>query len=86
MTFRDHIARADAWKRYALRLRDLRFDAEVLADDARSEAVAIEIGGCSRCAALREEIQDLERDAREEARGAYGEGYQRGREDSGDGY
>jgi hypothetical protein len=79
-------ARAEAWKRYALRQMELREQAEIRADDAVGAAVAVEIGGCQGCADLREENRELQREARDEARGAYGEGYARGRDDAGEDY
>jgi len=76
---RDHAARAEAWKRYAFRqvaraeeMHDRWQDAEMYGIRAENEI-------------RNEAIREMERDAREDARGAYAEGYWRGCEDGGEG-
>jgi hypothetical protein len=73
---RDHAARAEAWKRYALeRLAPRVEDAEAMRMDAEMYAIR------SENEIRNETIREMERDAREDARGAYDEGYARGRDD-----
>jgi hypothetical protein len=75
---RDQAARAEAWRRRALAQ-------EERADVAESEALLADVAGglgpCSSCETMREEIRLLEREGREAARDAFGEGYARAREE-----
>lgn len=76
---RDHAVRAEAWKRYAFRQMDRAAEYEARWQDAETYAIR------SENEIRNETIRDMEREAREEARGAYSEGYWKGREDSGEG-
>lgn len=74
----DHAARAEAWKRYAFRQMDRASEYEARWQDAEMYALQ------SESEIRNEAIREMERDAREDARGAYAEGYWRGREDGGE--
>ena len=75
---RNCLRRSEAWRRHALDL-ELELDA---ANSAAEEAEAVVLGPCPRCADMRREISEEVREGQRAARDAYGEGYQRAREDS----
>ncbi len=80
---RDHAARAEAWKRYALREIGR---AQGQAEEYHARWQDAEMYGIRAENEIRNEaIREMERDARDEARGAYEEGYRKGRDDSGEG-
>lgn len=75
---RNWLKRSEAWRRYAFRQMDRAEEMHARWQDAEAYGIRAE-------SEIRNEtIREMERDAREEARGAYAEGYQRGREDGDD--
>ncbi len=69
-------ARAEAWKRRALRMQD---DRDALGFQLAAEPQ--DLGPCPTCEDLRAEIRELNREIQHATHDSYGEGYWKGREE-----
>lgn len=75
MTFKDQERRAEAWRRYAFRLMDRALEAEARWRDAEMYAIR------SESEIRNEAIREMEREAREDSRRAFSDGYWKAKEE-----